>query len=177
LRAAYRGNRGHQCGNQSQTHGIIWSQCALGVVYPSEDSAPSPHVRGTGPSCRRACPFSERTPICVTATDPPPAAEIAGALVRGRSSLILQACRKTNCPRFERPALRLPLSFVRCRVFYRGAVAPRVTAALLGRFLPRLGPLASRRRPFFVAVQGAIRWEQRGFRTLEGLFVINNRKE
>jgi hypothetical protein len=34
---------------------------------------------------------------------------------------------------------------------YRGAVAPRVTAALLGRFLPRLGPLASRRRPFFVA--------------------------
>ena len=31
-----------------------------------------------------------------------------------------------------------------------GAVAPRVTAALLGRFLPRLGPLASRERPFFL---------------------------
>ena len=60
---------------------------------------------------------------------------------------------------------------------YRGAVAPRVAAALLGRFLPRLGPLASRRRPFFVAVQGAIRWEQRGFRTLNGLFVINHSKE
>src|SRR5262249_35286354 len=32
---------------------------------------------------------------------------------------------------------------------YCGAVAPRVTAALLGRFLPRLGPLAHRERPFF----------------------------
>ena len=30
-----------------------------------------------------------------------------------------------------------------------GAVAPRVTAALLGRFLPRLGPPVSCRRPFF----------------------------
>jgi hypothetical protein len=60
---------------------------------------------------------------------------------------------------------------------YRGAVAPRATAALLGRFLPRLGPPASRRRPFFVAAQGAIRWEQHGFRMLKGLFVINNSKE
>ncbi len=33
------------------------------------------------------------------------------------------------------------LRFVRCGVSYCGAVAPRVTAALLGRFLPRLGPL------------------------------------
>ena len=31
---------------------------------------------------------------------------------------------------------------------YRGAVAPRVTAALLGRFLPRLGPLAYAGGPF-----------------------------
>src|ERR1700751_54666 len=30
-----------------------------------------------------------------------------------------------------------------------GAVAPRVTAALLGRFLPRLGPLAPASGPFF----------------------------
>ena len=33
------------------------------------------------------------------------------------SSPILQACRKTICPKFGRPALCLPLSFVRCRVF------------------------------------------------------------
>ena len=34
-RAYPGGNRGHAgWGNQSQTHGIIWSQCALGVVYP-----------------------------------------------------------------------------------------------------------------------------------------------
>src|ERR1700761_7760618 len=32
-----------------------------------------------------------------------------------------------------------------------GAVAPRAIAALLGRFLPRLGPLAHRKRPFFLA--------------------------
>src|SRR5436190_19339960 len=31
-----------------------------------------------------------------------------------------------------------------------GAVALRVTAALLGRFLPKLGPLAMGRRPFFL---------------------------
>ena len=33
------------------------------------------------------------------------------------SNPIVQGCRKTNCSRFGRPALRLPLSFVRCRVF------------------------------------------------------------
>src|SRR5579883_3045188 len=32
-----------------------------------------------------------------------------------------------------------------------GAVTPRVTAALLGRFLPRLGPLATASGPFFCA--------------------------
>jgi hypothetical protein len=35
-----------------------------------------------------------------------------------------------------------------------GAVAPRVTAALLGRFLPRLGPLASAGGPFSWHVLG-----------------------
>jgi hypothetical protein len=85
-------------------------------------------------------------------------------------------------PEDELPKIRAacsPSTLAICALLriYRGAVAPRVTAALLGRFLPRLGPLASRRRPFFVAVQGAIRWEQRGFRTLNGLFVTNNRKE
>ena len=42
----------------------------------------------------------------------------------------------------------LPLIFVRRGVIYCNAVA-RAIAALLGRFLPRLGPLASRERPFF----------------------------
>src|SRR4029078_11443352 len=48
--------------------------------------------------------------------------------------------------------LLFPLPFVRCGVCCCGAVAPRVTAALLGRFLPRLGPLASRKRPFFLSI-------------------------
>src|SRR6266576_5342643 len=42
------------------------------------------------------------------------------------------------------------LHFVRCGVSCCGAVAPRVTAALLGRFLPRLGPLAFAGGPFFL---------------------------
>src|SRR5204862_5672574 len=46
------------------------------------------------------------------------------------------------------------LHFVRCGVSYCGAVAPRVTAALLGRFLPRLGPLAPRAAPFSCAEIG-----------------------
>src|SRR5262245_17088763 len=45
--------------------------------------------------------------------------------------------------------LLFPLLFVRCDVCCCGAVAPRVTAALLGRFLPRLGPLATASGPFF----------------------------
>src|ERR1700676_1564705 len=49
--------------------------------------------------------------------------------------------------------LLFPLRFVRCGVSYCGAVAPRVTAALLGRFLPRLGPLATASGPFFWAFE------------------------
>src|SRR5947207_3416534 len=45
-----------------------------------------------------------------------------------------------------------PLPFVRCGVCCCGAVAPGVTAALLGRFLPRLGPLAVASGPFFQAI-------------------------
>jgi hypothetical protein len=41
------------------------------------------------------------------------------------------------------------LQFVLRTLFWCGAVAPRVTAALLGRFLPRLGPLATASGPFF----------------------------
>src|SRR5262245_16730523 len=44
----------------------------------------------------------------------------------------------------------LLLLFVHRGVSYCGAVAPRVTAALLGRFLPRLGPLAPASGPFFL---------------------------
>src|SRR6201999_2771131 len=43
---------------------------------------------------------------------------------------------------------RLSLIFVRRGVGYCNAVT-RVTAGLLGRFLPRLGPLASASGPFF----------------------------
>jgi hypothetical protein len=41
------------------------------------------------------------------------------------------------------------LQFMRRTLFQCNAVAPRVTAALLGRFLPRLGPLATVSGPFF----------------------------
>src|SRR5476649_970309 len=36
--------------------------------------------------------------------------------------------------------------------YYCGAVAPRAIAALLGRFLPRLGPLANASGPFFLGL-------------------------
>jgi hypothetical protein len=43
------------------------------------------------------------------------------------------------------------LRFVqRGRILLRCGSASRVIAALLGRFLPRLGPLAHRKRPFFL---------------------------
>src|SRR4029450_9908523 len=44
-----------------------------------------------------------------------------------------------------------PLIFVRCGVCCCGAGAPRVPAALLGLFLPRLGPLAIASGPFLSA--------------------------
>src|SRR5262245_61577024 len=53
------------------------------------------------------------------------------------------------CPQKGQYPLLFPLLFVRCDVCCCGAVAPRVTAALLGRFLPRLGPLATASGPFF----------------------------
>src|SRR5262245_54344838 len=53
------------------------------------------------------------------------------------------------CPEKGQYHLLFPLLFVRCDVCCCGAVAPRVTAALLGRFLPRLGPLATASGPFF----------------------------
>src|SRR5262245_35982629 len=53
-----------------------------------------------------------------------------------------------TCKKGQYPLL-FPLLFVRCDVCCCGAVAPRVTAALLGRFLPRLGPLATASGPFF----------------------------
>src|SRR5262245_7909633 len=55
------------------------------------------------------------------------------------------AQKRVNIPYFS------PLLFVRCDVCCCGAVAPRVTVALLGRFLPRLGPLATASGPFFFA--------------------------
>src|SRR5437763_17032177 len=46
-----------------------------------------------------------------------------------------------------------PLHFVRRgRILLRCGSASRVTAALLGRFLPRLGPLLHQKRPFFLSV-------------------------
>src|SRR3981189_2443807 len=64
--------------------------------------------------------------------------------------------------------LLFPLHFVRCGVCCCGAVAPRVTAALLGRFLPRLGPLAIASGPFFWSVRSAV-WLEEIARTLAQL--------
>jgi len=65
-----------------------------------------------------------------------------------RSSLKKKALRNL-CRGRAYFALILRLQFVRRTLFWCGAVAPRVTAALLGRFLPRLGPLAIAGGPFF----------------------------
>jgi hypothetical protein len=43
-----------------------------------------------------------------------------------------------------------PCALCSAAAYCCGAVAPRAIAALLGRFLPRLGPLAHRKRPFFL---------------------------
>src|SRR5262249_9867459 len=55
------------------------------------------------------------------------------------------------CPENGHRHVVFPLLFVRCTVCCCGAVAPGVTAALLGRFLPRLGPLAVASGPFLLA--------------------------
>ena len=56
----------------------------------------------------------------------------------------------------------------------RGAVAPRVTAASLGVSSLDLGRLLHAGGPFCRGV-GAVRWEQRGLRTLKGLFRYQQR--
>src|SRR5262249_4402051 len=68
------------------------------------------------------------------------------------------ACRHSSkmhlgCDKLGQSYLLLPLLFVQCGVCCCGAVAPRVTAALLGRFLPRLGPPAPARGPFFLSTR------------------------
>ena len=70
-----------------------------------------------------------------------------------REHLVLCSVRSSAAAmhRMGQHPLLFLLPFVRCGVCCCGAVAPRVTAALLGRFLPRLGPLASRKRPFFLS--------------------------
>src|SRR5437762_7266081 len=53
--------------------------------------------------------------------------------------------------RFAWETAQKPLHFVRRgRILLRCGSASRVTAALLGRFLPRLGPLLHQKRPFFL---------------------------
>src|SRR5215471_20759616 len=54
-------------------------------------------------------------------------------------------------PQKGKHGLLFLLLFVHCGVCFCGAVAPGVTAALLGRFLPRLGPLAVASGPFLRA--------------------------
>src|SRR5262249_27953845 len=60
--------------------------------------------------------------------------------------------RGAPCPQKGKHRLLFPLLFVRCGVCFCGAVAPGVTVALLGRFLPRLGPLAVAGGPFFSGI-------------------------
>ena len=61
------GNRGHQCREPiPDARNYLVTVCAWCCL--SSEIRVKPALRGTGPSCRRACPFSERTPTCVTAT-------------------------------------------------------------------------------------------------------------
>src|SRR5689334_6178458 len=48
-------------------------------------------------------------------------------------------------------SLKSPCTLCVAAAYCCGAVALCVTAALLGRFLPRLGPLLHQKRPFFLS--------------------------
>src|ERR1700759_5139521 len=50
--------------------------------------------------------------------------------------------------------LKSPCTLCGAAAYCCGAVALCVTAALLGRFLPRLGPLLHQKRPFFLGASG-----------------------
>src|SRR5262245_15251255 len=67
---------------------------------------------------------------------------------KSAAAVFLHSAAPSCIEKGQYPLLFL-LPFVRCGVCCCGAVAPRVTAALLGRFLPRLGPLATASGPFF----------------------------
>src|SRR5262249_46265771 len=79
--------------------------------------------------------FGSRDPM----TDRAAGAEPYASCIAGRQP----------CPQKGKHRILFPLLFVHCGVCFCGAVAPGVTAALLGRFLPRLGPLAVAGGPFF----------------------------
>src|SRR5262245_37773507 len=82
--------------------------------------------------------FGSRDPM----TDRAAGAETYASCIAGRQP----------CPQKGKHRLLFPLLFVHCGVCFCGAVAPGVTAALLGRFLPRLGPLAVASGPFFSSI-------------------------
>src|SRR5262249_59668779 len=72
------------------------------------------------------------------------------AVGRQRNLGILASER--SAPQKGKHGLLFLLLFVHCGVCFCGAVAPGVTVALLGRFLPRLGPLAVASGPFFTSI-------------------------
>jgi hypothetical protein len=82
----------------------------------------------------------------------------------------------SNCSRFGRPALRLPLSFGAAAYLSRRGSASRYRC-LLGRFLPRLGRLLHAGGPFLSRRREQSAGNNAACGLLKDCFVINNSKE
>jgi hypothetical protein len=82
----------------------------------------------------------------------------------------------SNCSRFGRPALRLPLSFGAAAYLSRRGSASRYRC-LLGRFLPRLGRLLHAGGPFLSRRREQSAGNNAACGRLKDCFVINNSKE
>src|SRR5215831_14572885 len=115
-------------------------------VVDGRGRRPAPH----GGGCAGRFPQTRGAPIGFGARPRP--ARRGRYAIEVPQELALSAYREGHpCPDKGLSPTPLPLPFVRCGVCCCGAVAPRVTAALLGRFLPRLGPLAVASGPFLSA--------------------------
>src|SRR5262249_16072135 len=136
---AVTGARGAKAGNRRVPTRGIWSDAGLHswTVDSRQGSRPLPLARPQ----RRGWPYAIVKPRLIRQT------EGATDALGGRFASLPGA---NWCTEKRQHYLLFPLPCVRCGVCCCGAVAPRVTAALLGRFLPRLGPLAPASGPFFL---------------------------
>src|SRR5262249_60650985 len=83
-----------------------------------------------------------------------------GARGRARGRLRRPPCDPDQYGELRKKLGKRPLRFVRrgSILVQRGNAFPRIPAALLGRFLPRLGPPASLGGPFFCRLDNVSAW-------------------